>query len=144
MTRERPQVAWRGHIRHIQGDEEVRFTDFSEAVVFMQRYMKELTLGRLEALSEGEEGDQEQPLHESFRLWEKSAANYADMMFGAMEQSMQQSETLRKQMDTAMRDSFQAWMPSSRTASGQILETLKALQAQVQALTKGWATWKTL
>ncbi len=129
-----PQVAWRGHIRHIQGEEEVRFTDFSEAVAFMQRYMKELTLGRLEALSESEERDQEQPLHESFRLWEKSATGYADMMFGAMEQSMQQSESLRKQMDSAMRDSFQAWMPSSQTASGQVLETLQALQAQVQVL----------
>ena len=131
-----PQVSWRGHIRHIQGDEEVRFTDFSEAVTFMQRYMKELTLGRLEALSEGEERDQERPLHESFRLWEKSATSYADMMFGAMEQSMQQSETLRKRMDTAMRDSFQAWIPSSRTASSKILETLQALQEQVQALTE--------
>jgi hypothetical protein len=100
----------------------------------MQRYMKELTLGRLEALSEGEERDQGLPLQESFRLWEKSATSYADMMFGAMEQSMQQSETLRKQMDSVVRDSFQSWLPSSPTASGQILETLQALQAQVQAL----------
>ena len=31
-----PHVRWRGHIRHVQGDEEERFTDFAEAVTFIQ------------------------------------------------------------------------------------------------------------
>jgi hypothetical protein len=129
-----PQVAWRGDIRHIQGDDQVRFTDFSEAVAFMQRYMKELTMGTLEALSAEGQTEEQNAFHESLKLWEESAASYMDMMFGALEQTMQQSETLKRQMDTAMQQSLQAWVPSSRADSTQILEALQALQVQVQSL----------
>jgi hypothetical protein len=129
-----PHVEWRGHVRHIQGDEQVRFTDFSEAVSFMQRNMKELTLGTLEALSVKEQTDRQNAVQESFGLWEKSAASYADMMFGAMEQARQQSETFQKQVGTAMQESLQAWTPSSPVESRQILEALQSLQTEVQSL----------
>jgi hypothetical protein len=129
-----PNVEWRGDIRHVQGDEQARFTDFSEAVTFMQRTMKELTVGTLEALSESEGADPETPWRRSLQLWEESAASYANMMFGAVEQTVQQSGTFREQLDAVMRDSMQAWAPSARSESQQILDALQGLQTQVQAL----------
>jgi hypothetical protein len=133
-----PQVEWRGHIRHIQGDDHIPFTDFSEAVAFMQRYMTELTVGSFEALSAREQEERDDPLQETFRLWEKSAASYAGMMFSAMrqtmEQTMQQSETLKQQMDSAVRESLRAWTPAAGGEARPILEGLRALQAQVQVL----------
>ena len=30
-------VRWRGHIKHVQGEGESRFTDFAEAVAFIQQ-----------------------------------------------------------------------------------------------------------
>jgi hypothetical protein len=129
-----PHVEWRGHIRHIQGDEEVRFTDFSEAVTFIQRYLMQLTLGTLAALPEGDQMDQEKTLHESFKLWEKFASSYTDMMFDAVEQTIKQSEAFKKQMDEAVTESLKAWKPPAQAESGQIIEMLQALQAQVQTL----------
>lgn len=133
-----PQVEWRGHIRHIQGDNHIPFTDFSEAVAFMQRHMTELTVGSFEALSARDQAERDDPLQETFRLWEKSAAGYASMMFSAvrqtMEQTMQQSESLKQQMDSAVRESLKAWTPSSDERSRPILEALLGLRAQVRAL----------
>lgn len=131
-----PHVEWRGHIRHIQGDEQVRFTDFAEAVAFIQRYLMQLTQGTLESGPGEKPMDQEKALQESFKLWEKFATSYSDMMFDAMEQTIQQSETVKGQMESTVQESLQAWQPSSKAESGQIIEAIQALQAQVQALTE--------
>ncbi|MEW6230939.1 MAG: hypothetical protein AB1566_01345 [Chloroflexota bacterium] len=34
-----PQAAWRGLIRHVQGDQEQHFTRFADAVDFMKRFI---------------------------------------------------------------------------------------------------------
>ena len=34
-----PQIAWRGHIRHVQGETEETFTDFAEALKFIQDHL---------------------------------------------------------------------------------------------------------
>jgi hypothetical protein len=129
-----PHVEWRGNIRHIQGDEQVRFTDFSDAVAFIQRNLMQLTQGTLESVPGEKPMDQEKTLQESFKLWEKFAASYSDMMFDAMEQTFQQSEVLKEQMETSVQESLQAWQPSSKPEPKQVLEALQVLQAQVEAL----------
>lgn len=129
-----PHIEWRGHIRHIQGDEEVRFTDFSEAVTFIQHYLMQLTQGTLDALPGQDQMNQEKALHESFRLWEKFASSYTSIVFDAMEQTVGRSEALKKQMDDAVAKSLKIWKPSPQTDQGQTVEALQTLLAQVQTL----------
>jgi hypothetical protein len=129
-----PHVEWRGNIRHIQSDEQVRFTDFAEAVAFIQRCLMELTQGTLESEPGEKPMDQEKALQESFKLWERFATSYSGMMFDAMEQTMKQSQTFRDQMESTVQESLQAWQPASRVESNQIIEAIQALQSQVQAL----------
>ena len=42
-----PHVRWRGHIRHVQGDDETHFTDAAEAILFLQRHLIQLTMDSL-------------------------------------------------------------------------------------------------
>ena len=39
-----PQVQWRGNIRHVQGGDEQRFSEFDEVVQFIQGKLAELTI----------------------------------------------------------------------------------------------------
>ncbi|MCK6625708.1 MAG: energy transducer TonB [Anaerolineae bacterium] len=127
-----PHVQWRGHIRHVQGDEEDRFTDFAEAVAFIQRYLTQLTL---EALTGGQPMNQEKVLQESFKVWEQFAASYTDMMFETMQQTVKQSEAFREQFDQAAERALKAWQLSPQPQYGQLVEAINLLQAQVQTLT---------
>jgi len=127
-----PHVQWRGHIRHVQGDEEDRFTDFAEAVAFIQRYLTQLTL---EALTGGQPVNQEKVLQESFKVWEQFAASYTDMMFETMQQTVKQSEAFREQFDQAAERALKAWQLSPQPQYGQLVEAINLLQAQVQTLT---------
>ena len=127
-----PHIQWRGHIRHVQGDEEDRFTDFAEAVAFIQRYLTQLTL---EALAGGQPMNQEKVLQESFKVWEQFASSYTDMIFKAMQRTVKQSETFREQLDHATERALKAWQLPTQPDQGELVEVIKSLQAQVQALT---------
>jgi hypothetical protein len=131
-AQDEPHVQWRGHIRHVQGDEEDRFTDFAEAVAFIQRYLAQLTM---EAIAGGQNMNQEKVLQESFKLWEQFASSYTGMMFEAMEQTVKQSQTFREQIDQAAQRALKAWQFSGQPDQKQMFEALKSLQAQVEALT---------
>jgi hypothetical protein len=124
-------VQWRGHIRHVQGDEEDRFTDFAEAVSFIQRYLTQLTL---ETLAGGRTLNQENVLRESFKVWEQLAASYTDLMFEAMHRTVKQSEAFREQLDEATERALKIWQLPVQPNQEQLVEAIKSLQEQVQTL----------
>jgi murein L,D-transpeptidase YafK len=126
-----PHVRWRGHIRHVQGNEEERFTDFAEAVTFIQRYLTELTE---DSLAGDENVSQEKVFNESFKFWEQFAASYSNMMLQAMEQTARQSETIKEQMDEATKQAFTVWQLPGQFNQKEIMEALNNIQAQMQAL----------
>lgn len=128
-----PHVQWRGHIRHVQGDEEDRFTDFAEAVNFIQRFLAQLTL---EALSGGQNISQERVLRESFKVLEQFTSSYTNMVLTALERTVKQSQTFKEQIDHATEQALKAWQISLPSDQKQLLESLVSLQAQIQTLTE--------
>jgi hypothetical protein len=130
-TQGEPHVRWRGHIRHVQGDEEERFTDFTEAVTFIQRYLTALTV---DSLAGDESVSQEKVFRESLKLWEQFASSYSNMMVQAMEQTVKQSETIKEHMDEATKQTLNVWQLSGQPDQERVLEALNILQVQVQSL----------
>jgi hypothetical protein len=126
-----PHVQWRGHIRHVQGDAETAFADFSEAVTFIQQHLAKITAN---ALPGGSPMEQDKLMRESFKLWQQFAATYNDMMFAAMENALKQSDAIKQQMDEAVAKSLKAWNLPEQADQGQLAAALQSLQAQVQAL----------
>jgi putative protein kinase ArgK-like GTPase of G3E family len=126
-----PHFQWRGQIRHVQGDEETGFTDFADAVAFMQRHLAQLTMNTLQG---GATMEQEKLYRDSFKLWEQFASTYTNLMFEAMEKTIKQSETIREQMDEAVSSVMKAWQLPARSDQGDLPETLGRLQAQVDEL----------
>jgi hypothetical protein len=134
-----PHVRWRGHIRHVQGDEEERFTDFAEAVTFIQRYLTELTV---DSLAGDESASHEKVFRENFKFWQQFASSYSNMMYQAMEQTVRQSETFKDHMDEATKQALNAWQLPGQLNQEKILEALNSLQAQIQTLTDRIEEWE--
>jgi polyhydroxyalkanoate synthesis regulator protein len=124
-------IRWRGYIRHVQGHEENRFTDFAEAVSFMQRHLTQLTM---DTLAGDKSMSQDKVFNESFKMWEQFASSYTDMMFQAMEQSLKQSEVFREQVDEVRESAIKAWQFPFQTSQEELLKTVEALRAQVESL----------
>ena len=130
-TQGEPHVQWRGQIHHVQGGEEYRFTDFAEAVAFIQRYLMQLTL---DAVSGDETMSRDKVVQESFKLWEQFASSYTDMMFQAMEQAVKQSEVVREQFDEAQATALKAWQLPLQSDQSSVVEMLNTIQTQLQIL----------
>jgi hypothetical protein len=127
-----PHIQWRGHIRHVQGNEEDRFTDFAEAVAFIQRFLTQLTM---KTVSGGHSLNQEKVLRESFKFWEQFASSYTGMMVEAMEHTVKQSQSFKDQVDQAAERALKAWQLPVQSNQTEVIEKLNALQLQIEALT---------
>jgi uncharacterized protein YlxW (UPF0749 family) len=57
------------------------------------------------------------------------------MMFETMQRTVKQSEAFREQLDQATERTLKAWQLPTQSDQGQLVETIKSLQAQVQVLT---------
>lgn len=121
-----PHVRWRGHIRHVQGDDESRFTDFAQAVAFIQQNLTQLTV---ETLAGDREMSQEKIMRESFKLWEEFASSYSEIMLNAMEKTLEQTELLSRQADAVRRQTLQAWQMPQTTPTTDVTELTQAMQA---------------
>ena len=126
-----PHLQWRGQIRHVQGDSEATFTDFAQAVDFIQDQLTNLTIN---SITGGNQMEQEKLMRESFKLWEQFASTYSNMMFDAMEKTIKQSEAIKEQMDEAVQKAMKGWEMPSFGGQNEVLQALEKLQSQIQAL----------
>ena len=132
-TQGEPHIRWRGYINHVQSDDEVRFTDVSQALAFIQGYLTRLTV---DTFSRSQVMNQEKFFWEGFKLWERLALNYISIMFQAMEHGLKQSERLTAQIEGISQQFFKPWRLPEQPNQKQLLEVLAELQEQIQALTE--------
>ena len=128
-----PESQWRGRIRHVQGEEELTFTDFAQALRFIQGHLAQLTLSSIPG---GSKMDQEKALSGSFKLWEQFANSYSNMMFEAMERTIQQSEAIRSQMDQAVEETMKTMRLPVKSDESQVIVSINELSEKVDALAK--------
>ena len=127
-----PHVQWRGQVRHVQSNDETRFTNFADALAFIQKYLTQLTL---DAASGGPaKMDQDKVLRESFKLWEQFASTYSNLMFDAMEKTIKQSDALRQQMDQAAQQAVKAWQMPFGTGQNEVVEALGRIEREMREL----------
>lgn len=137
-----PRVEWRGQVRHVQNGSELRFADLADAMNFIQEALLKLTH---DCVPKGDEMYQKKAMQESFKLWENFATSYTTMLTEAVQQTVKQSETLQKQMSTAMEQAMKPWWlmglsglpaePPPNPEQSQIAQTLAELQQQLVTLT---------
>ena len=148
-----PRVEWRGHIRRVQDGEELRFTDITEAMTFIQNSLLDVTMN---AVPKEDKNYREKAMRESLKLWEKFAESYTTLFMEAMQRSVKQSEVFQKQVSEAVEQAMKPWwlmglpmptaaarteavtapppQPATNTTEVQLLQTLAALQSQIQQL----------
>lgn len=109
------RVRWRGHVRHVQSDAEARFTEFADAVAFMQQRLARLTM---DAVADRSPADQRQAMADSLQLWERMTSGYATAMLDAFSRTLAQSEAVRQQVGEQLGRSLTWWAPFVAPAPG--------------------------
>ena len=125
------QARWRGVIQHVQGNAERQFTQFSEALTFMQTHVNEMVKGTFDGESQPETFN---PVLETARLWGEFVPQYNKMMLNAVEEAVQSSMKAPQQMEQTITSMMRAWGMTAGEDPAQ--SQVEALKEQVASLTQ--------
>ncbi len=141
-----PQVQWRGKISHVQGGEEKRFSEFDEAVKFIQGKLADLTITAIEDKSPEE---QKGILAKSFDLWKRMALAGPKMVMDTLKDPKAGVEHIQEQVAAAVQEQareveelFHAkidpdnWKPASKSDVKNLMQTLAQLSSDLADLNK--------
>jgi hypothetical protein len=140
---EEQQARWRGVVKHVQSNTEASFSQFSEALAFMQGYVNEVAQASFEESRRMGEGFSEtneyatnvfaaNPFAETTRLW----GDYTKMMMDSMGEAMSSGAGVTKPMEEMMNATLSAWGMSTSSGSKQesTAGAAEAMAAQITAL----------
>ncbi len=135
-----PQVQWRGNIRHVQGGEERRFSNFDEAVAFIQSKLADLTF---QAMEDKPIEEQKGILSKSFDLWKKMAFDAPRMMVETIKDPKKQVAQLQGQIQDQIEQvkgglaeklEINSWLSASKGDYQQIMQMLGMLSNDIADL----------
>lgn len=132
------KVQWRGNVSHVQGGEDQNFTDFKDAVSFIQQRLADLTM---EATNDRTSEEQENILTKSFSIFKTMAASGPKILKDTLKDPRKQVAHLQDQLSEYGEELFDKmpidqWRNASKSDFHSLEETLSALTTSVTALTK--------
>lgn len=125
------EARWRGVIKHVQGNSESHFTQFSEAMEFMQTRVNELIETSFEETTRLNE---ENPFVETARLWGEFMPRYTKLMMDSMGEAMSGRSQTTQQMEQAMNAALAMWGLPTQQDQERTAASLKAMTTQVTEL----------
>ncbi|GGG37185.1 hypothetical protein [Bizionia arctica] len=146
------KVQWRGKVSHVQGGEDKSFSDFKDAVVFIQEKLGDLTM---EATKDKSPELQDSLLKKSFSLWKTMAKEGPKVLMDTIKDPRKQVANLQDQIsyfgeDLKDKVHIDQWRNASRSDFNTIKESIstladeiKKLNAKVDAMAKPVKTTKT-
>lgn len=132
------QARWRGMIKHVQSNTETGFTQFAEALAFMQGYVNEVVEASFEETQRmGQAFGEANPFMETARLWGDFMPRYTQMMMDSMGEAATGAgaQRMMKPMEEAMNATLAAWGMGRPAQQEQAAETLAAMSQQLTDLT---------
>ncbi len=132
------KVQWRGKVSHVQGGEEKSFSDFNEAVNFIQERLADLTM---EATKHKTDEEQEGILQKSFSLFKSVAATGNKVLMDTIKDPKKQVAQLQDQLSDLGEEMWEKvpidqWRNASKSDFQDIKQSIKALTKAVAAINK--------
>jgi len=132
------KVQWRGNVSHVQGGEDVNFTDFNDAVAFIQEHLTNLTM---EATNDRTTTEQESILTKSFSLFKSVAATGPKIIKETLKDPRKQVATLQGQLSEYGEElldkvPIDQWRNASKSDFKEMQMTLEQLTKSVAELSK--------
>ncbi len=136
------EVQWRGNIRHVQGGQEKRFSEFNEVVNFIQEKLADLTI---QAMGEKTPEEQKGILATSFELWKRMSTTYPKMVLDTIKDPKAGVEQIQDEVNQQLKgvkDTISArldpdaWKPATKSDLQEMMKMMEKLSKEVSALNK--------
>lgn len=134
------KLQWRGKISHIQDGDEKRFSDFNDALAFMQKKLEELTE---EATKHQSTEEQESMIQKSFSMWktikEIGPKVIRDTLKDPKKQFTQLQDEIQDKISTigdeiSEKVHIDQWRNASRSDFNKIQSQIESLSSEITKL----------
>lgn len=131
-----PGVQWRGRISHVQSGENISFSEFHEAVAFIQDKLAEQTINAIEHKSPEE---REGLLTRSFDLWKRMTLDYPKMVVEAIRDPKKQVAQIQDQIsqvsdEISQKIELDNWRTASKADIRELIGEMHRLSKEMQSL----------
>jgi len=142
------EVQWRGKISHVQDGEEQRFSDFNDALSFMQQKLGELTE---EATKHESSEEQESIIHKSLSMWKTIKDDGPKVIRNTLKDPKKQFTHLQDEIqdkiitigeEISEKVHIDQWRNASRSDFNKIQSQIAALSSEIQKLSTKFDTIK--
>ncbi|KGL60333.1 MULTISPECIES: hypothetical protein [unclassified Polaribacter] len=142
------EVQWRGKISHVQDGEEQRFSDFNDALSFMQQKLGELTE---EATKHESSEEQESIIHKSLSMWKTIKDVGPKVIRNTLKDPKKQFTHLQDEIqdkiitigeEISEKVHIDQWRNASRSDFNKIQSQIAALSSEIQKLSTKFDTIK--
>lgn len=142
------EVQWRGKISHVQYGEEQRFSDFNDALSFMQQKLGELTE---EATKHESSEEQESIIHKSLSMWKTIKDVGPKVIRNTLKDPKKQFTHLQDEIqdkiitigeEISEKVHIDQWRNASRSDFNKIQSQIAALSSEIQKLSTKFDTIK--
>lgn len=132
------EVQWRGNVSHVQGGETLNFSDFNEAVGFIQQHLTDLTM---EATHDRTSEEQENILTKSFSLFKSMAETGPKILKETLKDPRKQVANLQGQLheygeELLEKMPIDQWRNASKSDFKSMQDSLANLTKSVSELSK--------
>lgn len=130
------KVQWRGKVSHVQGGKDQSFSDFNDAVKFIQERLADLTI---EATKHESQEEQESLLTKSLSLWKTVTKEGPKVIMETIKDPRKQVAHLQDQISELGEDLMEKvpiddWRNASRSDFNTIKESIAELVNEVKKL----------
>ena len=134
------KVQWRGKITHVQDGDEKRFTDFNDALTFMQNKLAELTE---EATKHEPQEKQESIIDKSLSMWKTIKDVGPQIIKDTIKDPKKQLSNLQDEIqdkistfgeEISEKVQIDEWRNASRSDFNKIQNQIESLSTQIQKL----------
>ncbi|MDG1402428.1 hypothetical protein [Polaribacter sp.] len=142
------EVQWRGKISHVQDGEEQRFSDFNDALSFMQQKLGELTE---EATKHESSEEQESIIHKSLSMWKTIKDVGPKVIRNTLKDPKKQFTHLQDEIqdkiitigeEISEKVHIDQWRNASRSDFNKIQSQIADLSSEIQKLSTKFDTIK--
>lgn len=136
------EVQWRGSIRHVQGGDEKRFSEFDDVVKFIQSKLQDLTI---QAMEDKTPEEQKGILAKSFGLWKRMATEAPKLVLDTIKDPKKQVAQIQDQIqdqishvkeEIGQKLDLDSWMSSSKSDAQDIMDQLEMITKEIATLNK--------
>jgi len=139
---EEAKIQWRGKITHVQDGEEKRFSDFNDALVFMQNKLASLTE---EATKHESSEKQESILYKSLSMWKTIKDVGPKVIRDTLKDPKKQLSHLQDEIqdkitiigdEISEKVQINEWRNASRSDFNKIQNQIESLSTEIKKLSK--------